>query len=155
MLCATSISLVRACSGPRRPSLAAAFLSRAGEFAARMLACWAVLGPSLGDGEYKDKPSFALWVFGPIFGSNRHETLAFAPTLDDRKAWWLALRPLALSIVREGVAKEINSLLRSIKQSPLLASMGSSDVGYIFQSLYERTKALTCDSTGFFLGRFH
>jgi hypothetical protein len=124
-------------------------LGRADEFAARMQACWAVLGPSLGDTEYEDKPPFALWVFGPILGSNRHESLAFASTLDERKAWWLALRPLALSIVREGPSKEINSLLRGIKDSPLLASMGSRDVDDIFQSLHDRTKSLIRDSTGF------
>lgn len=123
---------------------------RANEFAAWMSDCWAALVPSLRDDVYQDKPAFALWVFGPILEGERDHASDFSLNAAEREAWWLALRPLALKVVREGPWGEVDSLLRSVKESPLLAGILLRDIAGLFQALRERTGALDSASTRFY-----
>lgn len=125
-------------------------LERADEFAARMMDCWAALLPSLDDNARQDKPAFALWVFGPILVEKADDAPRFHLTPAERRAWWLALRPLALTIVREGPSSEVNSLLRCLKGSPLIVGIGNPDIGGLFLALQERMNVLDPKSTGFY-----
>jgi len=124
-------------------------LARANEYAGLMHECWKSLLPSLDEGERKDAPAFALWVFHPILDAENNEQpsgLKLAP--QDRLAWWQALESLAVSIVRDGPSREINSLFRCMKRSPLAACLDEPAIADLLGALRERTTLLTSESVG-------
>jgi hypothetical protein len=123
-------------------------LDRAKEFVGRMEACWRALMPSLSESERQDAPAFALWVFHPILDANNANSSKLELTPEDRLAWWRALKPLAVAIVRDGPSREIGSLLRCMKNSPLLAHLDGGEVEDLFVALHAKTATLTRDTTG-------
>jgi hypothetical protein len=125
-------------------------VSRATEFAANMEECLRALLPSLDDAQQKDTPAFTLWVFHPILIGEDENTSKLKLTEEDRHAWWRALTPLAISIVREGPSREIHSLLRCLKKSPLLQRLDATDVIELVAPMCKRTEALTPESMGFY-----
>lgn len=118
-------------------------LSRAKEFATRMEECWRALGPGLSESKQKDAPAFALWVFRPILGAENETTSKLKLTSEDRLSWWRVLKPLALSIVRDGPSRETNSLLRCMKKSPLLARLDGAEIMELLMALRTKTANLT------------
>jgi hypothetical protein len=124
-------------------------LARASEYARQMGDCWNALVPSLDEGERKDAPAFALWVFHPIFDAGNNASSRLKLTIEDRLAWWQALKPLAMSVVRDGPSREINSLLRCMKGSALTARLKGAGIADFLEALRVKTTALTRESVGY------
>jgi hypothetical protein len=124
-------------------------LARAKEFATRMEECWRALVPSLSESERKDAPAFALWVFHPILDTETENASKLKLTTDDRLSWWRVLKPLAISIVRDGPSREINSLLRCMKKSPLLVRLDGAEIMDMLVALRTKTATLTRETIGY------
>lgn len=125
-------------------------LARAHEFASCMEECWRALVPSLSESEKKNAPAFALWVFHPILDEKNEDSSKLHLTLEDRHAWWRVLKPLAGLIVRDGPSREINSLLRCMKESPLLARIEAADIMDLLVTLRAKTASLTRETLGYY-----
>jgi hypothetical protein len=110
-----------------------------------------VLVPSLDDAR-GDAPAFALWVFHPVLDAAGRSTSSseLKLTPEDRATWWRTLKTLADAIVREGPSRELSSLFRCMKDSPLLASLDGDEVIDLLVSLSTRTATLSRDSLGFY-----
>ncbi len=123
-------------------------LARASEYASQMEHCWKALLPTLDETHRKDAPPFALWVFHPIVDPEKDESSPLKLTPADRLAWWRALAPLAISVVRQGPSREVSSLFRCMKGSPLVEQLDGSELIELLTALGTRTATLTRASVG-------
>jgi hypothetical protein len=125
-------------------------LARANEYTSHMQACWKTLLPSLIEGERKDAPAFALWVFHPVLDADKETSSRLKLAPEARIEWWKALKPLAVSIVQDGPSREIDSLFRCLKRSPLTAHLDGPAMMVLLEALRTKTAPLTRESIGYY-----